>query len=106
MGTATAIALLLILALIAANLPWFTDRVLFFLPTPPQGKREWVRITEWLLMFGLTGLIAAGIEYRVTGDLHNQDWEFWVVTLCLFAVLALPGFIYCHDLRWYLRKRR
>ena len=106
MGTTTAVILLLILALIAANLPWMTERVLFVLNPPPQGKREWIRLVEWAGMFGVTGLLAAGLEHRVTGEIYAQDWEFWVVNLCLFAILALPGFIYYHDLRRYLRKRR
>ena len=101
-----AIILLFVLALVAANLPWLTERRFLLLPPTAAGKREWVRLLEWLLLFGITGLLAAGLEHRVTGDIYAQDWEFWVVNLCLFAVLALPGFIYYHDLRRYLRKRR
>ena len=106
MGMTSAVLLLFVLALIAANLPWLTERRFLVLPAPAEGKREWVRLLEWLLLFGVTGGLAAGIERGVTGDIYSQDWEFWVVNLCLFAVFALPGFIYHHDLRRYLRKRR
>lgn len=106
MGTTAGVIVLLLVALVAANLPWLSERVLFVLNPPPQGKREWIRLVEWLIMFGVTGLIAAGLEQGVTGEVYSQDWEFWVVNLCLFAILALPGFIYYHDLRRYLRKRR
>ncbi|MCC5809913.1 MAG: DUF2818 family protein [Ectothiorhodospiraceae bacterium] len=101
-----AFVLLLVIALTAANLPWLTDRVLFVLRPPEQGKREWVRLLEWLILYGVVGAIAAGIEYRLTGDIYPQGWEFYVVTICLFLVFALPGFIYHHDLRRLLNKRR
>ena len=106
MGMTAAVILLFLLALVAANLPWLTERRFLVLPPPAQGKREWMRLLEWLLLFGVAGLLAAGLEYQVIGEIYAQDWEFWVVNLCLFAVFALPGFIYHHDLRRYLRKRR
>ncbi|PWG61724.1 DUF2818 family protein [Sediminicurvatus halobius] len=106
MSDAAAIWLLFGLALVAANLPWLSERPLFLLPVPPRGKREWIRLLEWLLMFGLVGLAGAALEQRTQGQLQDQDWEFWVIVLCLFAVFALPGFIYHHDLRRHLRKRR
>lgn len=105
MGTGAAIVLLLIVALIAANLPWLSDRIAFFAAPPVRGKSEWIRWAEWLVMFAVVGLIAAGLEYRTQGQLQGQGWEFWVINLALFAVLALPGFIYCHDLRRRLRRQ-
>ncbi len=106
MGMTAAVIALFLLALVAANLPWLTERRLLLLAPPAEGKREWLRLLEWLLLFGVAGLLAAGLEYQVIGEIYAQDWEFWVVNLCLFAVFALPGFIYHHDLRRYLRKRR
>ncbi len=106
MGDTAAFLFLLGTALVAANLPWLTDRVLFVLPPPARGKREWVRLLEWFLMYWVVGLVGFGLEYRITGEIASQDWEFYVVTICLFLVFALPGFIYHHDLRRHLRKRR
>ncbi len=105
MGNDIAIPLLLVIALLAANLPWASDRVAFVVEPPSGRKPEWVRFAEWLILFGLVGLIGAGLEMRTQGQLQAQGWEFWVIALCLFAVFALPGFVYRHDLRRRLRKR-
>ncbi|AUB78069.1 DUF2818 family protein [Spiribacter aquaticus] len=105
MATQTAIIALLVVAIIAANLPWMSERVAFVGTPPARGKSEWIRLVEWLLLFCLVGLIAAGLEYRTQGQLQAQGWEFWVMNLSLFAVFALPGFIYHHDLRRRLQRR-
>ena len=105
MSPTTAAIVLLVVALVAANLPWLSTRVFFVAQPPPRGKREWTRLLEWMALAGIVGLLAAGLESRVMGQVYEQDWEFWVVNLCLFAIMALPGFIYHHDLRRYLRKR-
>jgi len=100
-----AFVLILLIALVAANLPWLSERILFVREPASGRKREGVRLLEWLFFFGVVSAIGAGLEYRVTGGIYPQDWEFWVTTLCLFMVLALPGFIWYHDLRHHLRKR-
>ncbi|TVO62436.1 DUF2818 family protein [Spiribacter vilamensis] len=94
----------MVVALIAANLPWLSDRIAFVVSPAARGKPEWIRLVEWLTLFFLVGLIAAGLEYRTQGQLQMQGWEFWVINLALFAVFALPGFIYCHDLRRRLQR--
>lgn len=106
MTTGLAIGLLLMVTVIAANLPWLSDRVGFVLPPGSRGKPEWVRLIEWGVLFALVGLLGAGMEMRTQGQLQSQGWEFWVIALCLFAVSALPGFVYRHDLRRRLIKRR
>lgn len=105
MSSGLAIALLLVVALVAANLPWVSDRVGLVYRAPGGRKREWVRLIEWSVLFGLVALVGAGFEMRTQGQLQAQGWEFWVIGLCLFAVFALPGFIYHHDLRRRLAKR-
>ena len=105
MTTGLAIALMLLIAVLAANLPWTSERIAF-VHKPRSGKKsEWVRLLEWLVLFALVGLIGAGLEYRTQGELMAQGWEFWVIALSLFAVFALPGFVYRHDLRRRLLKR-
>lgn len=83
-------------AFIAANIPWLSDR---FLTVYKMQKNAWWRWLEWLILYFLTGLIAVILEYKVTGLLYSQDWEFYVTTLSLFMVFALPGFIYHYDLK-------
>ena len=102
----TAIVVLLLVAVIAANLPWLSERIALVGPVPECGKREWCRLSEWLALYVLVGLLGMGLERRSQGTIHEQGWEFFVVTLCLFAVAAVPGFIYHHDLRRHIRRYR
>ena len=91
------------LAVVAANLPWLSERWLFVIPCR-RAKPSWLRLVEWGLLYGLIVGVGFGFEYKTTGVLHTQGWEFYVVTLCLFAVSAMPGFIYRHQLRRLLRQ--
>ncbi len=100
-----AIWLLLVFAVVAANLPWLSER-LFFIRELPGGKPAWVRLLEWLVLYFVVGGIAIGLERKTLGNIHDQGWEFYVVTLCLFLVFALPGFIYRHDLKHHLDRAR
>lgn len=94
-----AVWLLIPVAFVAANLPWLSER-LFFAFRPKEGqKRAWQRWAEWLVLYGMVGGVAVGLEVKLTGERYGQDWEFFAVTLCLFLVFALPGFIYRHDIR-------
>lgn len=99
------IVILLLLAVLAANLPWLTERFLLVFQPADRGKRFWMRLLEWLLLYFIAGFIGIGIERKATGEFKSQDWEFYAVTVCLFAVFALPGFIYRHDLQRLLQRR-
>ena len=103
MSTTAAVWLLIILALIAANLPWLNERVFFFM-RPSAGKRAWVRFAEWLVLYFVVGGIAMGLEYKLNGNIYHQTWEFYAVTFCIFLVFALPSFVYRYDLRRHLRQ--
>lgn len=95
----------LTLAVLAANLPWLSERWLLMLArrnSPP--KPFWLRLIEWGLLYGLVIGIGFGCEYKVTGVVHSQDWEFYTVTLCLFAVSAVPGFLYRYQLQRLLEQ--
>lgn len=93
------------LAAVAANLPLLSERRLFvFPPRNGQAKPFWMRLLEWGLLYGLIVAIGFGFEYKVTGTRQAQDWEFYAVTLCLFAVAALPGFIYRYQLQRLLKQ--
>lgn len=98
------VLLLLLVAAVAANLPWLSERFLFVLHTR-DGKREWMRLLEWLLLYVVVGFIAVGIERKAFGVVHEQSWEFYVVTLCLFMIFAMPGFVYRHILGRLLQRR-
>lgn len=89
---------------VAANLPWLSDGWLLVVRRDGQPKPFWLRLVEWGLLYGLSLGIGFGFEYKAAGTIHIQDWEFYAVTLCLFAVSALPGFIYRHQLRRLLEQ--
>ena len=106
MTTQIAVWLLLGLAIVAANLPWLSDR-LFFIRTPASGEKSIrFRLLEWLLLYFLAGGIALLIERKDTGNIFPQDWEFYAVTLCLFVIFALPGFIYHVELKHQLARSK
>jgi succinate dehydrogenase hydrophobic anchor subunit len=92
MSTSVAVWLLIGLAMLAANLPWLSERFLFVFE--PQGgyKRVWMRLLEWLLLALLVGLMALGLERTATGGVHEQGWEFYVVGLFLVFYILLADF--------------
>ena len=106
MTTHVAVWLLLGVAIIAANLPWLSDR-LFFIRTPASDEKAiWFRLLEWLLLYFLAGGIALAVEKKSAVNVFPQDWEFYAVTLCLFVIFALPGFT-CHvELKHRLARAR
>jgi hypothetical protein len=91
--------LVILLAVLAANLPFFSERVFGVLRWRGAAKPIWLRLLEMLALYLLLGLIAFVLESRA-GNRFAQGWEFYAVTGCLFIVLAYPGFVHR-----YLRRR-
>lgn len=97
----------LVLAVVAANLSWLSERWLLVIAR--QDKRPkplWLHLVELVLFYGFIIGLGLGLEYKTTGAIHSQDWEFYTVTLCLFMVSTLPGFIYYYQLRRLLEQVR
>lgn len=105
MSVSLAVWLLLGIAVIAANLPWLSERFLFFIMPADGQKKFWMRLVEWLLLAGFIGILAIGLERKATGGMHEQDWEFYAVGLFLFMVFAIPGFIWRHQWLPYRQRR-
>jgi len=59
-------------------------------------------LCEWFVLYFFTGFLALGLERKMQGGIHIQDWEFYAVTFFLFIVFAFPGFVYRYQLRHYL----
>ncbi|MFA5626689.1 MAG: DUF2818 family protein [Thiohalomonadaceae bacterium] len=97
--------ILVMLALLAANLPWLSERILLVRQAGENGKRAWWRWLEWVLLYFIMGGLALGLEKKLNGEIYPQDWEFYAVTLCLFLVFALPGFLYRYEVRHLLKRR-
>ena len=93
----TSILLIVLFSFVAANLPWLSERF-FIIFRPPFGgeKRIWMRLVEWLVFACFAVLFAWGLEQKLTGTTHSQDWEFYAIFLSLFVVFAFPSFIYRH----------
>ncbi|HVS27831.1 MAG TPA: DUF2818 family protein [Burkholderiales bacterium] len=84
---------LLLLVFIAANLPFFSERLLFVIRPKSGVKNFGWRLLEVLLLYLIVGGVGYLLEARA-GNVHEQSWEFYAITLCLFLVFAYPGFVY------------
>jgi len=102
----TAIIIFVILAFIAANLPWISERLFGLFPLKSEIKPVWLSLLEWFVLYLLVGGVALGLEKKFTSDIYPQSWEFYASTLCLFLVFALPGFIYRFDLKHLLQRSK
>lgn len=86
--------ILLLLALLAANLPWFSEKLFYFIPLKSKEKSMGWGLLELIILYFVVGAISFYAEYAVMGQTAPQNWEFYVITACLFLVLAFPGFVY------------
>jgi len=102
----TVIIIFLLVAFIAANLPWISERLFGVINLKSGVKSVWMSMLEWFIMYLLIGMVALGIEKKFTSDIYSQGWEFYVSTFCLFLVFALPGFIYRFDLKHLLQRSK
>lgn len=104
MDVSGAAWLVIVVAIAAANLPFLNEYVFGFIPLKPdadgtaRAKPFWTRLLELVVLYFLVGALARLLEGRI-GNVFEQRWEFYAITVPLFLVLAFPGFV----LR-YLRK--
>jgi len=89
----------ILLAAVAANLPFFNERLFLLIPVGLEVKPFWLRLVELIVLYFAVRGVAYALEARM-GNVFPQRWEFYVITACLFLVLAYPGFVVR-----YLRKR-
>lgn len=100
----TSISVFLIVSFILANLPWITDKILGLFPLSSGRKSFRICLLEWISLYFLSGLMAFGLEKKFTSEIYTQTWEFITVTICLFVVFALPGFLYRFELKHLLQR--
>ena len=89
----TSMYILLFLAVIFANAPFFTSRLLGTLPL--KRKHFGHHLVELITGFALAAVLSYVLESRA-GHVHTQDWEFYAVVVCLYFVAAFPGFVWCY----------
>jgi Protein of unknown function (DUF2818) len=92
MGQTASVWVVLLVAVLAANLPFLTERILLVGPRREHKNLAW-RLLELLLMFGLLLGLGFALEARI-GQRQPQGWEFYAVALCLYLTLAFPGFVW------------
>lgn len=90
--------LVILVALVAANLPFVNHRWLVMGPAAKNGKSLGVRLAELCALYFLVGAVSLLLEQRA-GQIAPQGWEFYAVTGTLFITLAFPGFVYRYLLR-------
>ena len=90
----TTNTVLLLLALLAANLPWFSDRLFYAIPLKHKPKSLWWCLLELVVLYFVVGAVALYTEHATYGQIAPQAWQFYPVTACLFIVFAFPGFVY------------
>lgn len=99
MSQTASVWLVVLLALLVANLPFISNR-LFALVVLKGPKNLAVRLAEMLVWYLLVGGLGFYLEQR-NGQIAPQGWEFYAITGTLFLTFAFPGFTYR-----YLFKRR
>jgi hypothetical protein len=92
MNSSTLVWMVILIALVAANLPFLSNR-LFLVRAMVGPKSLALRLLELVLLYALVGVVALALEQRI-GQVAPQGWEFYVVTGSLFLTLAFPGFVY------------
>ena len=92
MNTSTQITALILLALVAANVPFFNQRVLMLGPQRLSKPLIW-RLAELVLLYFVVGGVGLALENHA-GQIAPQGWEFYAVTGTMFVTLAFPGFVY------------
>lgn len=86
--------LLLGLIFLAANLPWFSNKLFYIVPVKHTPKNLGWCLFELIVLYFLVGAVALYTEFATFGQVAHQDWEFYAITACMFIVFAFPGFVY------------
>ena len=99
MNSTSSAWVVILLAVLAANLPFVNERLFALVPLHAASKSFWWRLLELFTLYFAVGAFGTLLEARI-GNAFTQTWGFYAVTGCLFVVLAFPGFA-----MRYLRKQ-
>ena len=101
MSQTAVIWTLILLALVAANLPFVNQRLMVVVPLRTAVKGLAWRLLELVLWYAFVIGVGMAME-RAQGQNQPQRWEFYAVTAAMFLTLAFPGFVY----RYLVRRGR
>ena len=90
--TVVAGLFLFIVSLLAANISYLSERILFIWTPAGDGKHGLWRVLELILLYLLCIAVAASLEAR-SGSIYPQGWQFYAITASLFVVMGYPGFV-------------
>jgi hypothetical protein len=94
-----AVWLVILVAVVAANLPFVNERLFVVGPRRAPKRMGW-RLLELIVLWGITLAVGFALEARI-GQRQPQGWEFYAAFGGMFATLAFPGFVWR-----YLRRHR
>ena len=97
MGQNESVIAVVLLALLAANWPFITQR-LFGVIKLSNGKSLSIRLLEMVALYFVIGGIGLLLEQRL-GQIAPQKWEFYAITGTAFITFAFPGFIWRYLLK-------
>ena len=92
LNPSAAVWLVILAALIGANLPFLNERLLAVVPWR-ASKSFALRLAELISLYFMVGGLALFLEQRA-GRIAPQGWEFYAITGALFLTLAFPGFVW------------
>lgn len=93
MSQTLSIWLLILLATVAANLPFVNQRLMTVVPLRAPTKNLAWRLAELVAWYFIVVGVGMAME-RALGQNQVQRWEFYAITATLFLTLAFPGFVY------------
>lgn len=92
MSASASVWLVLLAAVLAANLPFLNQRWLGVIRRSAP-KTLSIHLLELVVGYFLVGALGLGLE-KADGQIYPQGWEFYATTAALFLTLAFPGFVY------------
>ena len=92
MSNTVSVWLVIVVALLAANLPFLNQRLFGVLPLK-RPKPLALRLVELVVLYFVAGGLGLLLEQRA-GQIAKQTWEFYAITGALFITFAFPGFIW------------
>lgn len=92
MSHSLSVWLVLLAAVVGANLPFLNNSWLGVVPRA-LPKTLWHRAGELVLCYFIVGGIGLALE-QSGGQRYPQGWEFYATTAALFITLAFPGFVF------------
>jgi Protein of unknown function (DUF2818) len=84
--------LVLLTAVVGANLPFLNHRWFGVIPRQTP-KTLGLHVLELVVCYALVGGLGLLLE-KSDGQIYPQGWEFYATTAALFLTLAFPGFVY------------